>query len=669
MQENPPQEKVLVASKPQVTPIEIAVSEFTDGQPRVTKTQSVTAVQPSKQTTVQMKPSSKQLPSSPSGSSISSSNISPALNSQSSGASSCPSIVTDATASDKDRWNAAGGQKPFEDLNEAFLKNENNLKQNSNNRFDYAAMLNYTNGQSTPNFECDNINSAPCLFLSTDCSAYGPGGFILLTSLAALSNMLNVMYTSIGTAKNNVANDLSPTGPFIHDFDPSAAITTEGAEIALASLYGVLGLISTIVSGPAIAAASAIGTAAVAIGQQLVAQTGPPPDLPSLLSNIVGPAQEAYAIFAQDIFQKGIHYLSQKDAQGYTFQSFGIIMSNGNLIKWIKPDETTVLIPTIEKALYMQMAVLVWNTTAGLYPFITFDKFPCGSAQPTYLSNLQGSWHSKVGINVVLDSVSVTIDQQCYYLLGANPSSCMLPWQKREIVPPVQDIPCCNMVAVPGATRTVLTGGDPGSAPYAGLLVDDFIIGSVNGWKANGKKNGYKGVTMDPLSFPKTVQDTGFVSTIPVCDFTAADPGINCPDVRVPSCAGPGTPQLKSAKPGKSVLKNGTTSVHSQLSRPSSGGQKAYSTSTAKSTALSVSKKYISSQASVLRHTQQTDSPSPHAHSIHVSTPKNHVPLKVPSPTPKAPSAPPQAEAHHNPPRYAFESEDGFQQFVLGMNE
>ena len=369
MQRNLPQEKPFVARKSQVASTDAALSPCADGYSQATKVPNVTTRQSFKQTKAQtksiaQKSLSKPLPSSSSG------DISPKPNSHISGASPCPSSVTNTSAANLDRWNAAGGQKPFEELNEAFNTNENNLKQNSNNRFDYAAMFNYTKGQSTPNFECDNIDSAPCIFTSTDCSAYGPGGFILLTSLASLSNMLNIMYTSIGSARDSVANNLSPTGPFIRDFDPSAAYTTEASEIVLASLYGVLGLISAFVGGPAIAAATAVGTAAVAVGQQLVAKTAPPPDLPSLLNNIVGPAQEAYGNFAQDIFQKGIHILPKKDPQGNTFQSFGIIMSNGNLVKSPSPDETTVLIPTIEKALYMQLAVLVWNTTAGLYPFI-----------------------------------------------------------------------------------------------------------------------------------------------------------------------------------------------------------------------------------------------------------------------------------------------------------
>ena len=235
----------------------------------------------------------------------------------------------------------------------------------------------------------------------------------------------------------------------------------------------------------------------------------------------------------------------------------------------------------------------------------------------------------------------MTIGQQCYYLLGAQPSLCGPPTKKREVVPPIPDSPCCDLFAVPGATRAVLTGGDPAQAPYAGLLVDDFVIGSVNSWKANNKQNGHPGVTMDPTTFPQTVQDTGFVTTIPVCDFTATNPGINCPDIRSPGCAGPGTPQLNSAKPGKIAPKNKTASVHSQLSKPSSTGR---------TTSSAVKPK-----------------PSSKTRSGQAPAPNHNAPAKVPPATPKAPSARPKPATHHNSPRYVFESEDDFQQFVLGI--
>lgn len=73
---------------------------------------------------------------------------------------------------------------------------------------------------------------------------------------------------------------------------------------------------------------------------------------------------------------------------------------------------------------------------------------------------------------------------------------------------------------------------------YNSLLVADFSNGAVAGWTANGNTNGYPPVGPSTTSYPQSLQDAGFITQIPVCDYRPINgqaseaAGKNCPDLR-----------------------------------------------------------------------------------------------------------------------------------------
>lgn len=72
---------------------------------------------------------------------------------------------------------------------------------------------------------------------------------------------------------------------------------------------------------------------------------------------------------------------------------------------------------------------------------------------------------------------------------------------------------------------------------YNGLLVADFLTGAVAGWTANANTNGYPPISASTTSYPQSIQDAGFITQIPVCDYIPVNgqankaAGKNCPDL------------------------------------------------------------------------------------------------------------------------------------------
>ncbi|MCJ1381705.1 hypothetical protein MMC17_004816 [Xylographa soralifera] len=424
-----------------------------------------------------------------------------------------------------------GGLIPFENFNNAFHTNAQNLNTISGGIFQDAASAYFgVKINAAQQFDC-NIGGGSACTCSATCEMIGAGGWVIMNSIVGLGTFVNKMYTTLGLAIQAVSLLLGPNGQFIADFDPPP-MSQINLELVLDLVSMLLGLLGGM-GAPLFGAAMTIGTGTLSAVQTVIGNPTTPPDLPGLLSQIVTPIQQAYGSWANDMFFVGEHQLQQPDSNGDTYQSFGIIMADGNLLAAARMSEVTELQPTMEKALYAQLAQIVWSSSEGITPFITFDNFACGSGKTSILNSLHG-----IQFKVNLTDISVTIGSQCYYLLGATPGLCQNPITTRNMGGFESSFPCCSVEDLPGGTHTVLTGGSAYNAPYAGLLLEDFIMGSVNGWNANKKTNGYAAptVSMDPNDFPKTVQDTGFVNLLPVCDYTLSNPGINCPELGNPQC-------------------------------------------------------------------------------------------------------------------------------------
>lgn len=149
--------------------------------------------------------------------------------------------------------------------------------------------------------------------------------------------------------------------------------------------------------------------------------------------------------------------------------------------------------------------------------------------------------------------MNTTISGRCYYLLGAQTiDGCSGPTDKRSLDEralgpsgtqdpnPDSGTPstgggktsCWNIDVLPGGTNAVLDG-----TAYNGLLVSDFLTGAVAGWTANANTNGYPPISASTTSYPQSIQDAGFITQIPVCDYIPVNgqankaAGKNCPDL------------------------------------------------------------------------------------------------------------------------------------------
>ena len=156
-------------------------------------------------------------------------------------------------------------------------------------------------------------------------------------------------------------------------------------------------------------------------------------------------------------------------------------------------------------------------------------------------------------VSADFSQVNTTISGRCYYLLGAQTiDGCSGPTDKRTLdrrveIPGQNQNPqpdngtpssggakssCWNIDVLPGGTNDVLDG-----TAYNGLVVADFLTGAVAGWAANGNANGYPPISPSTTSYPQSIQDAGFITQVPVCDYRPINgqaskaAGKNCPDL------------------------------------------------------------------------------------------------------------------------------------------
>ena len=185
----------------------------------------------------------------------------------------------------------------------------------------------------------------------------------------------------------------------------------------------------------------------------------------------------------------------------------------------------------------------------------SWDDAACGSVASPILNqptNIPGTV-----MDADLSKVGVTNNGRCYYLLGAQTiDSCSGPKDSSKRLKtrvqgpgnqpqnpnPDNGTPstgpkktsCWDIVVLPGGSTDVLTGA---SNVYNGLQIDDFINGAVAGWTAAGSTNGYPPLSSMSTTYPKSIQDAGFITQIPVCNYIPVNgqanknAGKGCPDL------------------------------------------------------------------------------------------------------------------------------------------
>ena len=306
---------------------------------------------------------------------------------------------------------------------------------------------------------------------------------------------------------------------------------------------GVLGLIPGV--GGAIASTSV--SVGAGVGMDLMSKKAAPSgNLADALGDVVKAIRESYETVSESMVADGTYqYQSLKGDKKATIK-LADLMAGGKLMStdFDNDNYKPSIVKKYQHIMFQQIALFAWmnrkNEGHKHLPFIAFDNGACKDVDQKSDKSLSGS-----GIIEDVGGLHSKLDYggKCFYLLDALPKRMFhgedpLKRRLRRDPEPVfvgpggsssQSIPfyeCHGNHALPGAKFQTL---EDHKEEWSGLSLGDFIIPSVEGWKAHKKRNDYP----LPLEDGQLINDprsAGAVN-IPVCDYLGNKkaPGARCP--------------------------------------------------------------------------------------------------------------------------------------------
>lgn len=290
---------------------------------------------------------------------------------------------------------------------------------------------------------------------------------------------------------------------------------------------GLLGLVPGV--------GGAIGSTVVGVGSA-VAMTAMfsypgPADTSTFLGSIIQGMQNSYEKVSNHLFMEGQYKYKSKNGKKEDTIKMVDLMSKGGLMEQSSSpkDLFTSLIPVYERIIFQQLAWFTWRNLEqdGKHmPFIAFDKGPCNDVDHDSDDSLSGS---EIVPDVSGLGSGFDFEGNCFYLLDARPedSNPLTNRHRKRIayVMPTSSY-ICGAKALPGGTNQELKENQ---GKFAELSLKDFIVPSVKGWKANGKKNGYPAASEDGKLVNSPLAAGAL--NIPVCDYLGNKkaPGSLCP--------------------------------------------------------------------------------------------------------------------------------------------